>query len=152
MGFDEALGRIEALLGNGHDAEALVTSIFTFEKLIKRSLRRAIVARGFSRDQADTIMGKDGFDKLKDKWPVFDREHRTLAAILGNNWQSIPAAKSMRNDLVHGTKVYDLEECQDKAKKVLIALRMLHSFVKQDYGSDPWNAQTRPKAKLQWVL
>ncbi|MHC2296190.1 hypothetical protein ACVJBD_000396 [Rhizobium mongolense] len=26
MGFDEALGRIEVLLGNGHDAEALVTN------------------------------------------------------------------------------------------------------------------------------
>lgn len=152
IGFDQALARIEGLLKNGHDAEALVTSIFTFEKLMKRSLRKAIIARGFSRQQADKIMGRDGFDKLADIWPVFERLHRTLAQILGNDWQAIPLAKEMRNKLVHGIKVYDLEECRLKANEVLTALRALHDFVSQDYRSDPWKEQVRPKAELQWVL
>ncbi|MET3648948.1 hypothetical protein [Phyllobacterium ifriqiyense] len=152
IGFDQALERIEALLENGHHAEALVTSIFTFEKLVKRSLRRAVMARGFSRQQADTIMGKEGFEKLKNIWPVFERKHRPLPSILGNVWEPIPKAKSMRNDLVHGNKVYDLDECQNKAKEVLAALRALHAFIKQDYGSDPWKEQPRPKTNLQWVV
>ncbi|WP_067219109.1 hypothetical protein [Stappia indica] len=152
IGFDQALERIESLLGNGHHAEALVTSMFTLEKLIKRSLRRAIVARGFTRDQADTILGRDGFDNLKEKWPVFERQHRSLPEILDQNWQPIPNAKKMRNDLVHGIKVYDLEDCRIMASAVLTALRALHTFVTQDYGSDPWDTQPRPKAQLQWIL
>ncbi|RWO22166.1 hypothetical protein [Mesorhizobium sp.] len=152
IGFDQALERIESLLRNGHDAEALVTSMFTLEKLIKRSLRKAIVARGFTREQADTILGRDGFDSLKEKWPVFERQHRTLQEILDQNWQQIPEAKKMRNNLVHGIKVYDLEDCRTKASAVLAALRTLHAYVMQDYGSDPWNTQPRPKAQLQWVL
>jgi cobalamin-dependent methionine synthase I len=97
-------------------------------------------------------LGRDGFDSLKEKWPVFERQHRTLQEIIDQNWQQIPEAKKMRNNLVHGIKVYDLEDCRTKASAVLAALRTLHAYVMQDYGSDPWNTQPRPKAQLQWVL
>jgi hypothetical protein len=152
IGFDQALERIAGLLRNEHYAEALVTSMFTLEKLIKRSLRRAIVARGFTKDQADKIIGRDGFDGLKEKWPVFERQHRTLPNILDGNWPPIPEAKEMRNALVHGTKVFDLQQCHTKANEVVAALKALHAFVTQDYGSDPWHAQPSPKTQLPWAL
>ena len=48
VGFKEALNRIGALLSNGHDAEALVTSVFTLEKLMRRSVKIAVPSPGFT--------------------------------------------------------------------------------------------------------
>ena len=78
--FNAVTDRIEALMTNEHSAEALVTSVFTFEKLMKRSLRRAIVARGFSVAQADKLLDRDGFDALVSKWDIFERKHRTISS------------------------------------------------------------------------
>lgn len=60
VGFQSALDRIKLLIENGHHAEALVTSVFTFEKIVMRSLRGAITARGFTSKQADRIIGRSG--------------------------------------------------------------------------------------------
>ncbi|MGE0022971.1 MAG: hypothetical protein AB7S70_04990, partial [Hyphomicrobium sp.] len=103
LDFAQVIGRIKALQKNGHDAEALVTSIFTLEKLIKRSLRRAIVARGFTIKQADKLLARNGFDALVEMWPIFEREHRTLQSLVGGVWAPIKKAKEMRNAFVHGT-------------------------------------------------
>jgi hypothetical protein len=150
--FQNVIERIEALLRNGHHAEALVTSMFTMEKLIRRSLRIAIVARGFSQDQANIIFGRNGFDDLEKKWPVFDRYHRDLHTVLDADWQSVVEAKKMRNNFVHGHSVYDLAECEKRAKQVVAALGRLHSRIKQDYEHDPWGFIPCPKAVLQWQL
>lgn len=152
LNFEQVLQRIEALLNNGHHAEALVTSMFTLEKLIKRSLRRAIVARGFSITQSNKILARNGFDALVAQWDVFDRRHRTLPSILQAEWSNVKQAKKMRNDLVHGNKVFDLAECQSKATEVLIAIRKLHAFIVEDYGSDPWQKQPAHRARLDWQL
>jgi hypothetical protein len=53
FGFYTAEQRIHKLMENGHHAEALVTAVFTFEKLVMRSLRGAIVARGFAAARLD---------------------------------------------------------------------------------------------------
>lgn len=151
--FQEVIKRIETLLANGHHAEALVTSMFTVEKLIRRSLRMAIVARGFSQDQANVILGRNGFDDLQKKWPVFDRHNRELNTIVDNaDWQCIMEAKSMRNDFVHGKNVHELAKCEQRAKEVLAALGRMHGRVAQDYGRDPWGFIPCPQAVLQWQL
>jgi hypothetical protein len=111
LGFDEALNRIDALLKNEHNAEALVTSVFTLEKLMRRCLRVAILARGFTSKHADDLLDRKGFYDLKDLWEVFDVDHRELHSIIGNaNWQYVPEAVTMRNKLVHGQQVYNQEK------------------------------------------
>jgi hypothetical protein len=59
-GIDAAVARIEKLIANGHDAEALVTCVFTLEKIVRRALRFAILARGFSGKQADLLLDSSG--------------------------------------------------------------------------------------------
>ena len=57
--------------------------MFTFEKLMKRSLRRAIVARGFTLAHADILLDGKGFEDLRSMWEVFEKDHKRLPAILG---------------------------------------------------------------------
>jgi hypothetical protein len=151
LSFEKVIERINSLLKNGHSAEALVTSVFTFEKLMKRCVRRSIVARGFSIDQADRLLAGNTFDAVLAKWDIFFKNHKTLPEILGAEWQHIPTAKQMRNALVHGNEVYDLKECAAKAQHVIAALIKLHTFVLNEYGVDPWKKSPRQKTSLQWV-
>ena len=98
LGFDEAINRIEALLNNGHNTEALVTSVFTLEKTMRRSLKIAILARGFSLKQSQRFTERKGFGELKEMWDLFDKDYRTLPAFVGNgHWQHVPGAVAMRN-------------------------------------------------------
>ena len=48
LGVNEARSRIEGLLKNGHHAEALLTSVFTVEKTLKRTLKYIMIRRGFT--------------------------------------------------------------------------------------------------------
>jgi hypothetical protein len=148
--FDKVLRRIRKLLSNGHSAEALVTSVFTFEKLIKRSLRHAIVARGFTVEQVSILLDRKGFEELQRMWEVFERDHKRLPEILGSTWQNMPKAKTMRNHLVHGNKVYSLDDCKSYARDVLTALEKLHEYVIDEYGADPWTKRPRKRATPPW--
>lgn len=152
LGFNEALARISKLVDNGHHAEALVTSVFTLEKLVRRSLRLAIVLRGFTSKQAETLIGKKGFSELKEFWAVFDRHNRPLNDIIGNKiWQNIPEAITRRNRLVHGERVYSLSECRVYADHVVCALKLLQQEITKSYGRDPWaTLPGRKKTLLGW--
>jgi hypothetical protein len=134
--------------------EALVTSVFTFEKLTRRSLRVAILARGFTSKHADDLLGRKGFEELKNLWEVFDIRHRSLPAIIGNaEWQHIPTAVTMRNKLVHGQEVFALPKCETYAEHTKKALQTLHRTIRADYGTDPWATLTRrTKPKLEWHI
>ena len=112
LGFDEAQHRIHLLLANGHHAEALVTSVFSREKLMRRSLRYFAIARGFTSKQAELLFSRKSFHDLKVIWPCFEIQHRTLPDLLTEKkWQHIPPAVTMRNKLAHGERVYKLAEC-----------------------------------------
>lgn len=152
LGFDEAINRIEALLERDHKAEALVTSVFTFEKTVRRSLKIAILARGFSLKQSSRFTERKGFSELKDMWDLFDKDYRTLPTFIGNqHWQPIPNAIKMRNDLVHGAKIYKLADCNSSAHHVLSALKELRQNVQAEYGRDPWQRIRGKRApRLQW--
>lgn len=152
LGFEEAVRRIEKLLKNGHAAEALVTSVFTLEKTVRRSLKLAILARGFSLKQSDRLVEGKGFKELREYWDIFEKNHRPLPEFIGNvDWQFVPEVVTMRNKLVHGQKVYKLSECEIYTKHILNALKRLHANVKKEYGKDPWvRISGRIKPKLQW--
>jgi hypothetical protein len=137
---------------HGHHAEALVTSVFTLEKTIRRSLRSAIIARGFTGKQADQLLSRKGFEELKSIWEVFEKNHNSLPKFVGNqHWQFVPEAVRRRNQLVHGGRVYSLAECKLYAEHTLAAIRILRARVIDRYGFDPWATQKgRRRSKLQW--
>jgi hypothetical protein len=152
LGFNDAAKRIQSLIRHGHHAEALVTSVFTLEKTIRRSLRLAIIARGFTGKQANQLLGRKGFEDLKEIWRVFEKNHTALPEFVGNeHWQFVPEAVRHRNQLVHGARVYSLAESKLYAERTLSAIKRLRQRVIADYGIDPWTRQKgRRKSKLQW--
>lgn len=153
IAFPDVLTRIGALRKNGHGAEALVTSVFTLEKLMRRSLRVAILARGFTFKHADSLLDKKGFENLKELWPVFDKDHRNLPALVpANDWQHVGESVKMRNNLVHGNRAYKVADCDVQAGYVVAVLNALHARVTADYAIDPWaRLSSRRKPQLQWL-
>jgi hypothetical protein len=111
-----------------------------------------MLARGFTSSQATRLIGRKGFKEIKEMWDIFDRQHRTLQLMIGNNeWQHVPKAVEMRNRLVHGQQVFKAQNCDAYTKHVLAALKKLHREIRSDYGSDPWTVlKDRKKSKLQW--
>ena len=152
LGFNKAVGRIEKLMKNGHQSEALVTSVFTFEKLLRRSLRCCAISRGFTSEHANSLFDRMGFMQLKDAWPCFERDHRPLPQFVGKNWQHLPRAVTMRNKLVHGERVYNLTECRKTAKIVLRATKNFRKRLISDLDIDGWDRlPVRRKSALGWL-
>lgn len=60
MGFDAAMDRIKSLLKQSYNSEALVTSVFTAEKTLRRTLRHLVVSAGFISRHADEILRRRG--------------------------------------------------------------------------------------------
>ena len=94
LGHKVALDRINRLLNNGHHAEALVTSAFTLEKVLRRTLKELVVSAGFTSRAANQLMKRfDGHAKIREVWSCFDPEGESLPSIVGNmHWQCIPSA------------------------------------------------------------
>jgi hypothetical protein len=70
---------------------------------MRRSLRLAILSRGFTSKQANHLIGHKGFKDIREMWDIFDRQHRTLPVMIGNDdWQYVRRAVEMRNKMVHG--------------------------------------------------
>ncbi len=153
LGFTEAEKRITALIANGHHAEALVTSVFTIEKTVRRTLRFCAVSRGFTSKHAEALFSKMGFKDLQDVWPCFSANGSTLPNYIGQaHWQHVPVAVTMRNKLAHGERAYKLADCKDRAEQVLSASRVLQAKLQADIAFDGWSRlPTRRKPALQWL-
>ena len=141
LGIDKAISRIKRLIKNGHHAEALLTSVFTFEKTIHRTLKQLIVSSGFRNADSDKLLKQlQGFNKQKEIWACFDPEGRSLPEIIGNNhWQHIGAAVTMRNNLVHGARAYKLEDCKRTAENILDLIDQTITSFNTEYGYDGWS-------------
>ena len=141
LGHDVAIGRIERLLANGHHAEALVTSVFTVEKVLRRTLKELIVSAGFTSKAANRLMKRfDEFQKTREVWWCFDPAGEALPSIIGTrHWQAISPSVTMRNKLVHGERTYSLSECESRANELLEALRQIESTFQKRYGYSGWN-------------
>ncbi len=151
LGFDEAKTRINNLIENGHHAEALLTSVFTFEKILHRTLKQLMVSAGFRSKDANSLLKKaQGFNNQKEIWTAFEPNNRKLPEIIGNrHWQHIGKAVRMRNDLVHGVRVYNLTECKETAKEILALLNQTVDIFNQEYGYDGWR---RVSVRIKAVL
>lgn len=151
LGIDKAKSRIRRLIKNGHHAEALLTSVFTFEKTIHRTLKQLIVSSGFRNKDADKLLKQfQGLNKHKEVWGCFDPNGKLLPDIIGNNhWQHATKAASMRNKLVHGGRVYNLSDCQTMAENMLLLIDQTVASFKQEYGYDGWRTvSVRRKSTL----
>lgn len=142
LGFAVAVARINALITNGHHAEALVTSAFTAEKTLRRTLRQLAVSAGFSSNIADRIIGAlRGLEAVKNAWAIYDPKHRRLTDMLPqSDWKALKDAAEMRNKLVHGERVYSLTACQQTAVSVLAALSNVKALLDTEYGYSGWTA------------
>ena len=151
--FVEVDNQLNALINNGHHSEALLASVFTMEKTIRQTLRFCALNRGFTSKQCDQIFRNMGFNDMTRVWPVFERDYRTLPEFVGNNvWQFVPEAVTMRNKMVHGSRVYSLSDCLDKARRVKNAIEVLRNTAMQDLGCDPWNRLPgKKKTSLVWL-
>ena len=153
QGYVEVDKRLNALINNGNHDEALLASVFVMEKTIRRTLRYCALNRGFTSRQCNKIFKYMSFDAMKRVWPVFERDHRTLPEFIGNNvWQHVPEAVKMRNKIVHGSRVYNLSDCREKALRVKDAIEVLRNTAMQDLGCDPWNRLPgKKKTSLDWL-
>ena len=154
LGVNEARSRIEGLLKNGHHAEALLTSVFTVEKTLKRTLKYIMIRRGFTSGHADKLLDRyKGLAALRDVWSCFDTESKGLPELVGDeHWRRLPEAQTMRNKLVHGERVYKLADCRVLAEYVLASLGRITSVFRQRYGYDGWTKlPTRKKSALSWL-
>jgi len=141
IGYAGAVQRITDLMNNGHHAEALVTTAFTVEKTLRRTLRQIVVSAGFRSTIAEKIV-KDlrGLDAIKKAWELYDPAHRTLPAIVGDaDWKTFQDTATMRNKLVHGERVYKLAECQQQATDALAALNRVKAALDREYSFSGWD-------------
>jgi hypothetical protein len=151
LGYDEAKKRIESLLRDGYCSEALVTAVFTVEKMFRRTLRQMIVSAGFTSKAADQLINSaNGLHALKKQWFIYEPNHRTLVEIIGNTtWQQIEALATMRNKLIHGVRVYEPEECKEKAENLIFLLDNIKQVLDEIYGYSGWERLSiRKKSKL----
>lgn len=159
LGYDEAVKRIKKLMRNGHHSEALVSSVFTIEKTLRRTLREIVVSAGFASKQADKIVsGCRGLDSLKNSWEIYEPNNRKLVDLISKtDWQQIRKSTTMRNKMVHGERVYELATCNTEATATLVALDRLKNEFDSVYGYSGWSTLSKrikhrlhadPKVKL----
>lgn len=151
LGYSIAIARINRLLQNGHDAEALVTAVFTVEKTLRRTLRQLVVSAGFISSMADKIVGNlRGLDAVKNAWEFYDPKHRKFTNLIAQpDWKTFKEASEMRNKLIHGERVYSLAACKQSANNVLAALDNVKTLLDTEYGYSGWaTASSRRTSQL----
>lgn len=151
LGYDEAKKRIESLIRDGYCSEALVTAVFTAEKMLRRTLRQIIVSAGFTSKSAEQLMSLTrGLTALKEQWLIYEPHQRTLVEVIGNQeWQQICTLAKMRNKLIHGIRVYEAEYCQEQAEKFLFTLDIVKEKLEAAYSYNGWERlAARKKSKL----
>lgn len=151
LGYDEAKKRIESLIRDGYCSEALVTAVFTAEKMLRRTLRQIIVSAGFTSKAAEQLIDlARGLTALKEQWCIYEPNHRTLVEVIGNQeWQQICTLAKKRNKLIHGLRVYEADYCQEQTEKFLFTLDVVKQKLDLTYGYSGWERlSSRKKSKL----
>ena len=151
LGYDAAKKRIDSLTKNGHHSESLVTSVFTAEKTIRRTLRQLMVSAGFKSSIVNKMIRRlNGINQLIDAWELYDPKHRKLTEIVAPiDIQTIKEAASKRNRLIHGEQVFKLDLCKDQTRKVLESLDKIKDIFDNEYNYSGWaKISTRKVSKL----
>jgi hypothetical protein len=113
---------------------------FHIRKLVMRSLRGAIVARGFTSAQAERMLGHSGLSRLREMWDIYDKDHKKLTDhIPSEDWRIVSQAVTWRNKMAHGKQSYKLDECRDLATRVLAIANHFRQTITNHHGVDPWS-------------
>ncbi len=145
LGFDSAIDRIQSLPDSGFSSEALVTSVFTAEKTLRRTLRQLMVSSGFISTHADAQLKQlRGLQAVGDAWRFYDPQHSKLPQVIGNpDWQVFTTGADMRNKLIHGTRVYKSSECVQQTQAMLAALQRVKRALDKRYRYSGWTPHTK---------
>ena len=145
LGYKAAIDRIKRLRKNSHHAEALVTSMFTVEKTLRRTLRQIVVSAGFTSGIADKIIGKlRGLDAIKNAWELYEPHNKKLTEIISQqDWNTFKKAAEMRNKMTHGERVYNLDKCKNMTDDILSALERLKHLFDRIYEYSGWSALSK---------
>ncbi len=138
--FDEVLSRVERLLRDGYPCEALVTSVFTVERILRRTLVQLAVSAGFTHEQAlQLVAGLGGIQTLARVWSFYDPQGRTLVEVIGKaSWQIVRQAVKMRDEMAAGLFVYALRRCDRRTRDLISALEDIRKRFRAVYGYDGW--------------
>lgn len=151
LGYDLAVKRINKLTANGHHAESLVTTVFTVEKTLRRTLRQIIISSGFSSKYSDKVMKLfKGIDSLMQSWEIFDPKHRKLAEIISSDdYRNIKEVSQKRNKIIHGQQVFTKELCRTETQNTLKVLDNIKKRFDIEYGYSGWtSAKSRRISRL----
>ena len=145
-GFISATNKIESLLNDGHISEAFLASVFVCEKTFRRVIRALIVSTGFKSKIADKVLYRiRGLEQIKQHWEFYAPEHRQLIKVIKkDDWNVIKNASKIRNDLVHGVRVYKRSFLREETEKTLSAITNIEKTFRDIYGYGGW---TTPKAR-----
>lgn len=151
LGYGKAINCINKLMEHKHYSEAFVVTVFTVEKILRRTLHQLIISSGFSTKITKKILKTiRGIDNIKNHWIFYDLDNRRLVDIIGqNNWNKIKDFSRMRNELIHGKRVYNREKCRTSTEELLTILNEVKKKLGTVYGFSGWERLTaRHKSKL----
>jgi hypothetical protein len=75
---------LEGRSNNIMPCEAFVLTVFTAEKVLRRTLLQAMVSAGFTTEVALSLMKRiQGIDAIKKNWELYDPKGRKLNDIIG---------------------------------------------------------------------
>jgi hypothetical protein len=140
MPYRKVRSRLRNLVEDGYASEALVTSVFTAERLLRRTLVQLVVSAGFTSNDAFRVVQKmNGLMAVKEAWSLYDPKSRTLVQVIGNaTWQQLQEAAKIRNDMVHGMRTYSQGTCKRRVHELLAAIDTMKEQLKTAYEFDGW--------------
>jgi len=151
MPYRKVRSRLKNLVKDGYASEALVTSVFTAERLLRRTLVQLVVSAGFTSNDAFRIVQKmNGLMAVKKAWSLYDPKRRALVQVIGNHtWQQLQEAAKIRNDMVHGMRTHSQGTCKRRARELIDAIDTMKEQLKAAYEFDGWGMhRKRPVSAL----
>lgn len=140
MPYRKVRSRLKNLVKDGYCSEALVSAVFTTERLLRRTLVQLVVSAGFtSKDAFKIVQRLSGLAALKEAWNIYDPKGRTLVQIIGNpTWQLVREAAKIRNDMVHGMRTHSQGTCKRMARQLIETIDIMKDKLKSAYDFDGW--------------
>lgn len=151
LGYNNAVRRINKLIKNNHNSESFVTTVFTIEKTIRRSVTELIISAGFKSKLARKyVKSLSGQNRLIIQFEFFDPLNRDFDELFTRDLRiKINEWGTMRNKIVHGERVYGIDLLKKATKDALEALEKLKDSLTSHYDYDGWEKLTvRKKSTL----
>ena len=143
--YRQVRARLEKLITDGYPCEALVTSVFTAERMLRRTLVRLAVSAGFTSEQAlRLVAGLGEIEAVEEVWSLLDPNERALVDVIGTaNWRIVREAVKTRSDMANGLFPISLRQCTRRAHDLIGALDHTGAQLRNVYGYDGWGVHRK---------